>query len=192
MSGLILASSSRYRAGLLQRLGLDFDQVSPDVDETPRAGESPEDLVRRLAADKARAVAARHPGRVVIGSDQVAVAGGEVLGKPGDRPRAVDQLTRLSGQTVTFLTGLCVVDAAGGEQLEQVPTQVVFRALTAGEIEDYVDRERPFDCAGSFKSEALGIALFEAVRSDDPTALVGLPLIALCGMLGRAGIRVLA
>ncbi len=192
MSALILASSSRYRGELLDRLGLAFDQVSPEIDETPGRGEPPEDLVRRLAADKARAVAIGHPGRVVIGSDQVAVAGSEILGKPGDRDGAIAQLTRLSGRTVTFLTGLCVVDSRGAEQLAVVPTSVSFRTLSAAEIEAYVDREQPFDCAGSFKSEALGIALFEAVRSDDPTALIGLPLIALCGMLREAGVEVLA
>ena len=192
MSALILASSSRYRAELLDRLGLGFDQISPEIDETPGPGETPEELVRRLARDKARAVAAGHPGRVIVGSDQVAVADLEILGKPGDRATAIAQLKRLSGRTVTFLTGLCVIDARGREQLGVVPTTVTFRALSSAEIEAYVDREQPFDCAGSFKSEALGIALFESVRSDDPTALIGLPLIALCGMLRTADVDVLA
>lgn len=192
MGALILASSSRYRAELLERLGLAFEKIAPDIDETPGRDEAPDDLVRRLARDKARAVAAEHPGRLVIGSDQVAVADGGILGKPGDRATAIAQLTGLSGRTVTFLTGLCVVDGEGSEQLTVVPTTVTFRTLSAAEIEAYVEREQPFDCAGSFRSEALGIALFDAVCSDDPTALIGLPLIALCGMLRKAHVDVLA
>jgi septum formation protein len=189
---LVLASSSPYRAELLTRLGLPFECRSPDVDETPAPGEAPEAQVRRLALDKARAVAARHPHALVIGSDQVAVCGDEVLGKPGSAARAREQLTRLSGRSVTFLTSLCLLDAPGvTHQLAVVPTRVRFRRLGAAEIGNYVDRERPLDCAGAFKSEGLGIALFEAIEGRDPTALIGLPLIELCRMLRHAGVHVL-
>lgn len=189
MRELILASSSRYRAELLARLGLPFRARSPDVDERARPAEDPEALVRRLAQAKAAAVAAQHPDALVIGSDQVAVCDGEVLGKPGDVERAIAQLGRLSGRTVSFLTSLCLHDAAAGTaQLAVVPTAVVFRRLSSAEIESYVARERPLDCAGAFKSEGLGIALFERLDGPDPSALIGLPLIELCGMLRRAGL----
>lgn len=189
---LVLASSSRYRAALLDRLGLPYATCSPDVDESRRPGEAPEALVTRLALAKAEAVASRYPQALIIGSDQVAVHGQEILGKPGTAERAREQLESLSGATVTFLTGLCLFDAADGRHQETVvPTTVRFRRLDRDEIADYVERERPLDCAGAFKSEALGIALFEAVENDDPTALIGLPLIALCRMLRARGIRVL-
>lgn len=189
---LILASTSPYRRSLLERLGLEFSVCSPDVDETPRAGESPMDLVRRLAEAKARAGAAQAGRALVIGSDQVAVVGDEVLGKPGSAERACAQLTRLSGQRVVFLTGLCLFNSAEDRtQLEVVPFSVVFRHLSSTQIQDYVRREQPFNCAGSFKSEGLGIALFERMEGDDPTALIGLPLIRLVGMLEAEGLAVL-
>lgn len=189
---LVLASSSTYRRALLARLGLAFDARAPDVDERALAGESPSRLVRRLALAKARALVAHCPQSLIIGSDQVAVIDGQVLGKPGNEERAVAQLTAASGRTVRFLTSLCVLDArSGGYEVEVIPSDVRFRVLAAAEIRNYVARERPLDCAGSFKCEGLGIALFEAVSSDDPTALIGLPLIALNGMLARAGLEVL-
>ena len=192
MRELVLASSSRYRAELLARLGLPFRTRSPDVDEARQPGEAAEPLVRRLARAKARAVGRDSTGALVIGSDQLAVCGEDFLGKPGTPEGAREQLTRLSGRTVTFLTGLCLLDMEGsGEQVAVVPTRVRFRALSAAEIEAYVEREQPVDCAGAFKSEGLGIALFEAIESDDPTALIGLPLIALCGMLRAAGVHIL-
>jgi MAF protein len=189
---LILASSSRYRAEVLRKLGLPFDTLSPDVDETPRPAESPEALVLRLSQAKARIVADQHPDALVIGSDQVAVSEGDILGKPGTEERARAQLTRLSGKPVLFHTGLCLLDAQTGRARSAVVvTAVTFRALTAPEIHDYVERERPLDCAGSFKSEGLGIALFEAIEGPDPNALIGLPLIELCRMLRAAGVPVL-
>jgi septum formation protein len=189
---LILASSSRYRSELLSRLGLGFESRTPDVDETPMPGEAPEKLVRRLSQLKAATVAAGYRSGLIIGSDQVAVCGTQVLGKPGTEERACAQLAMLSGNSVSFLTGLCLRDAASGlEQTAVVQTIVRFRALTEDEITDYVRRERPLDCAGAFKSEGLGIALFEGIDSEDPTALVGLPLIELCRMLTSAGRPVL-
>jgi septum formation protein len=192
MSTLILASSSRYRADLLTRLGLCFDCHAPEIDESPLPGEPPADLVRRLSHQKAAAIAARHGDTLVIGSDQVAVAGQRILGKPGTAEVARAQLALLSGSEVTFLTGLCLLDSRDqSHQIAVVPTVVQFRTLTAAEIEDYVRREQPLDCAGAFKSEGLGIALFERLASEDPSALIGLPLIELCRMLRKAGIPVL-
>lgn len=192
MRDLILASSSRYRATLLARLGLPFRTQAPDIDESRHADESAAALVRRLAAGKADAVAAAHPAALIIGSDQVAVLGSDILGKPGDPERAIEQLTRLSGQTVAFLTGLCLLDAETAQrQLAVVPTYVRFRELSLQEIRDYVAREEPLDCAGAFKSEGLGIALFEAIEGTDPNALIGLPLIELCRMLRNVGVKVL-
>jgi septum formation protein len=188
---LILGSTSRYRRELLDRLALPFEVVSPDVDETPASGELPADLARRLALAKARAVAARRPDCVVIGSDQVADLDGEPLGKPGDHARAVAQLRRMRGRSVIFQTAVAVVCAeAGFEQLDLAPVRVSFRALTDDEIESYLRAEQPYDCAGSARSEGLGIALLDAIESDDPTALVGLPLIRTCRMLRAAGVRV--
>lgn len=189
---IVLASTSPYRRELLARLGLPFATAAPDADESRLPGEDPRDLVLRLAEAKARAVAPAHPGALVIGSDQVACIDGEVLGKPGDRERAITQLTRAAGREVVFLTGLCLLDARFGraETLCE-PFRVCFRPLSAEQIAAYVDRERPFNCAGSFKSEGLGIALFERLDGDDPNALVGLPLIRLIGMLARAGVDVL-
>ncbi len=193
MSGeLILASTSPYRRQLLERLGITFSTVNPDVDESPRDGESAEQLVRRLAEAKARSVASRRPEALVIGSDQVAVLEGRILGKPGSRERAVAQLTASAGKRVEFMTGLCVADGTSGTaEVEMVPYSVVFRHLSAAQIDAYVERERPYNAAGSFKSEGLGIALFERMAGDDPTALVGLPLIRLVSMLRRAGLDVL-
>jgi len=190
---VVLASTSRYRRELLARVLSSFRCVAPEVDESALPGEAPEDLVRRLARAKAERVAERCPGAVVIGSDQLAAAGGGVLGKPGSLEPARAQLRALSGQSVRFLTAVAVLDAASGAVLESLDsTEVLFRALDDAEIDAYLAREQPFDCAGSFKSEALGIALFERIRSDDPTALVGLPLIATCRLLRRLGVDPLA
>ena len=189
MNPLVLASTSPYRRGLLSRLGLPFTVECPDVDETPAAGETPAALAARLAEAKARAVADRHPNAWVIGSDQVAELDGRPLGKPGTRDRAMAQLAAASGRTVAFHTALCVVGPAGGAHRHVDRTQVRFRTLDAGEIGRYLDAEQPYDCAGSFKCEGLGIVLFEAIGTDDPTALVGLPLIALAGALRAAGYR---
>ena len=197
MSQLVLASSSKYRAELLERLGIEFSTASPDVDETPLPGEAPRALVARLAEAKARAVAVYHPAALIIGSDQVAVhlADGTevVLGKPHTAQRARTQLQALSGQHVHFLTSLCLLNAAADKvQLRVVDTPVAFRKLTEREIERYVEREQPLDCAGAFKSEGLGIALFESIGGEDPNALIGLPLIELCTMLRAEGISVLS
>jgi septum formation protein len=190
---LILASSSRYRADLLKRLGLPFHIHAPDIDESAAPDEEPRDLVERLARHKAAAVAETHRQALIIGSDQVAVLGERVLGKPGTAVRAREQLGMLSGRSVTFLTGLCLLDAASGAaQATVIPTTVRLRRLSTAEIADYVVREQPLDCAGAFKSEGLGIALFEAIEGTDPNALIGLPLIALCTMLRRAGVAVLS
>ncbi|MBC5768362.1 Maf family nucleotide pyrophosphatase [Ramlibacter albus] len=189
---LVLGSTSRYRRELLQRLGVPFDVAAPEVDETPLAGERPAELAKRLALAKARAVAARFPQAVVIGSDQVADLDGESLGKPGNHDNAVAQLNRMSGKSVIFQTALAVVCAETGfEQLDLAAVRVQFRRLGAEEIEAYLRKEEPYDCAGSAKSEGLGIALLEAIDNDDPTALVGLPLIRTCRMIRAAGVKVL-
>lgn len=189
---LILASTSRYRAALLGKLGLPFSAQAPEVDETPLPAESADRLVRRLAEAKARAVGAASGPALVIGSDQVAVCNGRILGKPGTEARAREQLSELSGREVFFLTGLFLLDTTTGDgQIAVDTTRVVFRQLTSTEIADYVAREQPIDCAGAFKSEGLGIALFEAIEGKDPNALIGLPLIDLCGMLRNAGVSVL-
>ncbi|HIE1097823.1 Maf family nucleotide pyrophosphatase [Stenotrophomonas maltophilia] len=186
---LVLASTSRYRRELLQRLGLPFDCARPDVDETPSDGETPLTLATRLAAAKAAEVAARHPGAWVIGSDQVADLNGQPLGKPGTVEAACAQLAAMSGQTVRFHTAISLTRE--GESLTAVDlTEVRFRALGHDEIARYVAAEQPLDCAGSFKCEGLGISLFEAIDNRDPTALIGLPLIALCGLLRKAGFAV--
>jgi septum formation protein len=186
---LVLGSTSRYRRELLQRLGLPFTVAAPDVDETPLPGETPRALALRLALAKAHAVAAQHPDAVVIGSDQVADLHGQPLGKPGTHERASAQLQRMSGETVVFQTAVAVVCAATGfEQVDLAPVEVRFRTLTGDEIERYLRIEQPYDCAGSAKSEGLGISLLEAIHSDDPTALVGLPLIRTCRMLRAAGL----
>ena len=189
---LILGSSSRYRRELLSRLQLPFDVSVPDVDETPRAAESPRDLALRLALAKAHAVAAKFPDAVVIGSDQVADFNGEPLGKPGTHEKAVAQLRQMRGHTVVFQTAVAVVcKATGFEQLELAPVEVTFRQLSDDEIEAYLRKEEPYDCAGSARSEGLGIALLDAIQSDDPTALIGLPLIRSCRMIRAAGVKVI-
>ena len=189
---LILGSTSPYRRELLARLRLPFDVVAPQVDETPRAHELPRDLANRLALAKARAVAKIYPSAVVIGSDQVADLNGEPLGKPGTHARAIGQLQRMRGKTVVFQTALAVVCLESGfEQLDLAAVSVRFRDLTDAEIEAYLQAEKPYDCAGSAKSEGLGIALLESIDSDDPSALIGLPLIRTCRMIRAAGIQVL-
>ena len=194
---LILGSTSRYRRELLARLRVPFEVVGPDVDETPQPGERPADLALRLALAKAQAVAVRHPGAVVIGSDQVADLDGEPVGKPGTHERAVVQLQRMSGRCVVFQTAVAVVVAAddGATRFaaaELSPVSVQFRTLRTAEIERYLRLEQPYDCAGSARSEGLGIALLENVTSHDPTSLIGLPLTLTCELLRRAGFDVLA
>ena len=188
-AGLVLGSSSAYRRELLGRLGLPFDVCSPDVDETPLADETPLSLAQRLALAKAQAVAQLYPQHVVIGSDQVADLHSTPLGKPGSHARAVEQLQRMRGQTVQFHTALSVVHQATGLCLQDTATvHVVFRHYSDEEIERYLQREQPYDCAGSAKSEGLGIALLDRIDSDDPTALIGLPLIRTARMLRQAGL----
>ena len=190
---LILGSTSRYRKELLQRLRMPFTSVSPAVDETPLRGEAPAALALRLALAKAREVAARRPQAVVVGSDQVAELDGQCLGKPGTHDRAVAQLRTMRGRTVVFQTAIAVVRRdTHFEQAQLVPVKVRFRPLTDAEIEYYLRTEQPYDCAGSAKCETLGIALLEAIESDDPTALIGLPLIGTCALLRSAGLDPLA
>jgi septum formation protein len=188
---LVLASTSWYRRALLERLRVPFECVAPQVDETAFQDEAPGALAARLARLKAEAVAAGRPGAVVVGSDQVAVRGSEALGKPGSFERCVEQLVQSSGREVEFLTAVFVLDAAGGRSEAFVDRTVVrFRDLARAEIERYVAADSPLDCAGGFKAESLGIALFDRIESADPTGLTGLPLIWLCGALRRAGIQV--
>jgi septum formation protein len=185
---LVLASTSPYRRQLLERLGVRFTVAAPDVDESPLAGEVPIDLVNRLARAKADVIARRHPNSVVIGSDQIALFGKEVIGKPGNPDRCIEQLKRLSGQRLVFHTAVHVIHTDTGSNESHLDvTTVYFRKLTDQEIERYVARERPVNCAGGFKAESLGIALFDRIESNDPTALIGLPLIWLSGALRRAG-----
>jgi septum formation protein len=189
---LVLGSTSLYRRELLQRLRLPFEVVSPQVDETPLDGEAPQALAERLALAKANAVALLHPRAVVIGSDQVADLDGEPLGKPGNHANAVRQLQRMRGRTVVFQTAVAVVcheSGFAGQALAQV--KVGFRQLSDRAIEDYLQAEKPYDCAGSAKSEGLGIALLEVIDNQDPTALVGLPLIHTCRLLRAAGMALL-
>ncbi|MBQ5938896.1 Maf-like protein [Massilia sp. AB1] len=188
---LILASSSAYRRELLSRLGLPFEAIAPQLDETPLPGEAPQETALRLAREKAAAVAALHPGALVIGSDQVATLDGLQIGKPGDHARALAQLQLMRGRQVVFHTALCLWDGRADEpaQVENVQVFVTFRDLPDEELDAYLRIEQPYDCAGSAKNEGLGIALLERIDSTDPTALTGLPLIALTGMLRRAGVR---
>ena len=189
---LVLASTSAYRRALLQRLRLRFETAAPDADESALAGERPEQTAWRLSLDKARAVARRFPDALVIGSDQVAALGGERLGKPGNHANAVRQLLSLSGKAADFHTAVSLLDARTGEARSHiVPCRVVFRSLDQRQIENYLRLEQPYDCAGSAKSEGLGIALIERIETEDPTSLVGLPLIALSRMLAQAGMPVL-
>lgn len=192
MPSIVLASSSPYRRALLERLGLPFSAASPDINETPCAGETAAALVQRLARAKAAALAEAFPRHLIIGSDQVACLDDDILGKPGNRENAQRQLRAASGRRVEFLTGLCVLDSASGISHSVVePFSVVFRQLSDTAIDHYLEREQPFDCAGSFKSEGLGIALFERLQGDDPNALIGLPLIRLVDLLSRFGVAVL-
>lgn len=189
---LILASTSPYRRELLNRLGLTFDVANPQTDETPLPDETPEPLSLRLSEAKARAVANLYPDALIIGSDQVATVDGKIFGKPGNHQNAVKQLRELSGKTVNFFTGLCLLNAKTGKaDVRGIPTLVTFRQLTDSEIENYLLREPAYNCAGSAKSEGLGIALLSSMRGDDPNALVGLPLIALCDMLRQQGMAVI-
>jgi septum formation protein len=189
---LILASTSRYRRELLERLRVPFEVMSPGVDESPRPGEAPRELALRLAIAKAEAVAALHTDAVVLGSDQVCDLEGRPLGKPGDHARAVEQLRALSGRTAVFHTAVAVACRARGfVQAELAPVRVVFRELSDDEIERYLRLDEPYDCAGSAKSESLGIALLSSIDSDDPTALIGLPLIRTVRLLREAGLDVL-
>lgn len=188
---LVLASSSPHRHALLDRLGLAYRIDAPDIDESRLPDESPRDYVARLALAKAEAVRPRHPHALVIGSDQAAVRDGAVLGKPGNHARAAEQLAAASGRSVLFLTGLSVLDAASGRaRTEVVPFTVHFRPLSAETIERYLRAERPYGCAGSFMSEGLGISLFERLEGDDPTALIGLPLITLVSLLAAEGVHI--
>ena len=187
---VVLASTSAYRKMLLERLHLPFDTDRPETDKTPLAGEAPAATAERLAAEKARAVAARWPDALIIGSDQVAYLGDQVFGKPGTEARAIAQLQRMRGQTVVFHTALALLNTHTGHlQVEGVPTQVRFRNLSDDEIRRYVAKEQPLDCAGSAKSEGLGITLLDAMPGEDPTALIGLPLIALSRMLRAEGLE---
>ncbi|MDD3325818.1 MAG: Maf family nucleotide pyrophosphatase [Zoogloea sp.] len=186
---LVLASTSAYRRELLQRFGLPFDVARPDIDESPLPGEAPQATAERLAVEKARAVAAQFEDALIIGSDQVAHMGDTRFGKPGTVERAIAQLQAMSGRTVVFHTALALLNTRSGRvQLDAVPTEVRFRELTDDEIVRYVNKERPLDCAGSAKSEGLGITLLDALAGEDPNALVGLPLIALARMLRNEGI----
>jgi septum formation protein len=190
---MILASSSAYRRELLGRLRLPFESIAPDIDERPLAGEAPEATALRLARAKAQAVASGAPGALVVGSDQVATLDGEQIGKPGNHANALAQLQKMRGRRVVFHTALCLwdgraADPAAAVQVENVQTFVTFRDLPDAELDAYLRIEQPYDCAGSAKNEALGIAILEKIESTDPTALTGLPLVALTTMLRRAGV----
>ena len=189
---LVLGSTSPFRKALLERLHVTFECDAPDIDETPLENESVEDMVVRLAIEKAQAISARHPNALIIGSDQSAVLNGEKLSKPGNFENAFKQLSRASGQKITFQTGLCLLNTATGNiQSTRVPYTVVFKKLTPTMIENYLHKEEPYNCAGSFKSEALGIALFERFEGSDPNSLIGLPLIELVNFLGNEGFSIL-
>jgi len=189
---LILASSSNYRKELLQRLHLPFECYSPDIDETPLANETAEQLVKRLSLEKARKVAEQSPDSLIIGSDQAAVLDTNILGKPGSAKKALMQLRNANGKTLQLMTGLCLLNArTGNYQLEMVPFEVQFRTLSDEALKRYIELDMPLDCAGSFKWEQLGIALFCAMRGEDVTSLQGLPLIRLIDMLEVEGVRVL-
>lgn len=192
MQQLILGSSSPFRAELLNKLDLSFTQVSPDIDETPAPDETPQQLVQRLATSKALEIAKTHPEALIIGSDQVAVIEGDILGKPGNHKNAMAQLKRASGQDVTFLTGLALYNAKNGHMQAAVePFTVHFRKLSDNQIDFYLKKEQPYQCAGSFKSEGFGISLFSKLVGDDPNTLIGLPLIRLIEMLKHEQIDVL-
>ena len=189
---LVLASTSPFRRELLMRLGLPFETAAPAIDETPLGDEDPPHLAERLAILKAKAITERMANALIIGSDQVAVLDGEILGKPRSYDRAFEQLSKASGNSVDFFTGVCLIDAdSQRSQVEVVEFRVFFKTLKARQIQNYLRREQPYQCAGSFKSEGLGITLFERMQGDDPTSLIGLPLIRLTRMLQREGISVL-
>ncbi len=189
---LVLASTSPYRRELLNRLGLPFEIANPQTDESPLPEETPENTALRLSDAKAKAVAGQYPDALIIGSDQVAVMAGQVFGKPGTHEKAVEQLRLLSGNTVNFFTGLCLYNSRTGQtQIRGVPTLVTFRTLTDREIDSYLRREQPYNCAGAAKSEGLGISLLARMEGTDPNALIGLPLIALCDMLRTEGVQLL-
>lgn len=192
MRRIVLASSSPFRKALLERFGLPFETASPAIEERPRQGESPADMVLRLAEAKARAVADGFPDALIIASDQCAVVGETAVGKPGNFERAFEQLKRVAGKPVVFHTGLCLLDAVQNRyEVDDVVFKVYFRPLSDKQIRRYLERETPYDCAGSFKAEGLGIALFERMEGDDPNALIGLPLIRLVSMLQEAGIDII-
>ncbi|TVV45702.1 nucleoside triphosphate pyrophosphatase [Thalassolituus sp. C2-1] len=187
---LLLASGSPYRRELLTRLRIPFDCASPDIDETPSTNESPQDYVARLAYEKARALAAQYPQHWIIGSDQTCVLNNQICGKPGNHDNAIAQLQRANGQRVSFYTGLCLLNSDSGEYYSLTePFHVYFRNLSEAEIERYVALEQPYDCAGSFKVEGLGINLFEKLEGRDGTSLIGLPLIGLIDLMRKAGIN---
>lgn len=188
---LVLGSSSPYRKELLERLGVPFECVSADIDESRHEGETPEALCIRLAREKALKVKSMVGEAIVIGSDQVAVLGEKILGKPHTRERAIEQLSSMQGQTVYFLTALCIIGEKGEIFETMVPTIVTMKKLSVKTIENYLDREQPFNCAGSAKIEKLGIALMKEVRSTDPTALIGLPLIETVNLLAKAGLEII-
>ena len=190
MPRLILASSSPYRRALLERLGLPFACAAPAIDETPQPGENAEQLTLRLALSKTQALASRFPEHLIIGSDQVLMLDGQPMSKPGNHAAATEQLARCSGRTLRFSTGLCLLNSATGDyQLVCEPFDVSFRELDSASIERYLRSEQPYDCAGSFKMEGLGITLFHALNGDDPNSLIGLPLIRLCEMLRNEGLQ---
>ncbi len=189
---LVLASTSPYRRTLLERLGLPFETASPDINESPLEHETPTALVTRLSETKARAMTARFSDALIIGSDQVAVLNDQILGKPGNHEKAIQQLRAASGRRVNFLTGLCLLNGKTGNcHLAVVPFSVVFRSLSDTQIEQYVLRDKPYQCAGSFRSEGLGISLFEKMEGNDPSALIGLPLIELTTLLAKEGMDIL-
>ena len=189
---IVLASSSPFRRELLMRLGIPFTTDNPSIDETPLPAEKPEETALRLSRSKALAVAERYPDGLIIGSDQVAFFGTHVFGKPGTHSKAKEQLRAMSGQTVNFFTGLCVLNSQQGKiHLHGEPTLVTFRSLTEVQIENYLIKEKPYNCAGSAKSEGLGIAIIEKIQGNDPNALIGLPLIALCKLLAMEGINII-
>lgn len=189
---LVLGSTSPFRKALLEKLHIDFECDSPDIDETPLKNEPVEKMVVRLAIAKAQAISSRHPDALIIGSDQSAVLNGEKLSKPGNYENAFKQLARASGQKITFQTGLCLLNTSSGNiQSSCIPYTVVFKELTPKMIESYLHKEEPYNCAGSFKSEALGIALFERFEGSDPNSLIGLPLIELVNFLGNEGFSIL-
>lgn len=186
---IILGSTSPFRHMLMKKLGIDFSTAAPDIDETRLTDESAEKMVRRLSVEKAKEVAKTHRNVLIIGSDQCAVLNNKIMGKPSTHEKAVKQLQASSGNVVTYLTGLCLYDSVSGEyELDCIPFYVEFRQLSTSEINRYLYRDKPYGCAGSFKSEGLGITLFKKMQGDDPSSLIGLPLIRLCEMLRKKGV----